>query len=443
MVVACRWQSRPLQLPLRLLQLLVLVVCSSLVVVSVAAFVPEPPTNPTGRTHFAKAVTPDIYTGGRLTTRRTHYLQLDGFRSIISLFNLTRTHSWMGVDGDWPSADEEVALGRKLNMPTVVMNWPDTLSAASLQEFASTLNKLPKPVYVHCHVGYTATLFALVTLAQSGAVTARDVIDMQFGWDYVNNAHVNKFITTMLNTQIPAPKSTPTIETHLTKGESSYQHYYWDRYSSACESYYVMGQMLNTQLASIATAGYTAVVNFRLDGEPTNRLPSEPEGTPLANNEFSDAHGRYDEAAEGVAVRARNMTYVHLPLAADGSDYTPAMFHKYRASILMAAAPRSTHRSSSSSSSSPFSMASSKASAVLVKCRSGQRAAAFLLPALALDKNAAVVDGNSKGPRRGVQWCLDRAREMGFAFAHVAPVMALWRTVLGEEGAAAFEKQEF
>lgn len=50
--------------------------------------------------------------------------------------------------------------------------------------------------------------------------------------------------------------------------------------------------MLDSQVDNIVSQGYSTVISFRANGEPTTRLPNAPQEGPVDNHEFSDLEGK-------------------------------------------------------------------------------------------------------------------------------------------------------
>eukprot|EP01033_Poteriospumella_lacustris_P014028 gene14028-10025_t len=58
------------------------------------------------------------------------------------------------------------------------------------------MDSLPRPLYVHCHVGYMANLFTQLHLYLKGAILSSDIYpnSLAMGYDYQNNTDVVNLI---------------------------------------------------------------------------------------------------------------------------------------------------------------------------------------------------------------------------------------------------------
>ena len=99
----------------------------------------------------------EIQTGGRLIERHVSYLQEAGFQGLLSVVYFpTNDTVYNGVPGDFPSSDYEMALAANLGVTGkyIVANF----SVESAKEISAVMDSLPRPLYVHCHVGLIANL---------------------------------------------------------------------------------------------------------------------------------------------------------------------------------------------------------------------------------------------------------------------------------------------
>ncbi len=104
-----------------------------------------------GTTHYLKRITPAIYTSGRLTSRQLGYVSEAGFKTIISLANFpSRDDVFNGMQGEWPSSDEETDILKGYGVNSVPLNVG--LTQESFDEVSSAIMSAQKPVIVHCEV---------------------------------------------------------------------------------------------------------------------------------------------------------------------------------------------------------------------------------------------------------------------------------------------------
>lgn len=121
--------------------------------------------------HFTKRLAPGLFAGGWLTTRQIEYLAAAGFKSIISTVNITTgADTYNGVDGTYPSSDEEVDLAKELGMEASYFT--TTFSSESVELISNAIHKASKPVYIHCHVScLTFDIFADGILGWLGCIS--------------------------------------------------------------------------------------------------------------------------------------------------------------------------------------------------------------------------------------------------------------------------------
>lgn len=173
------------------------------------------------------------------------------------------------------------------------------------------------------------------------------------------------------------------FEQTLAQGEYSYKYFFWTHRAGQSDYWYNAGQVLDTQPEAIKTAGYATVISFREDGEPTNRLTSEPTTGPVDNNEFSDVNGLYNSTAEREAFEAVSISFVHLPVATStAADWTMEKFNSYKPSLQAAAA----------------------AGPVLSHCKSGLRSAAYVIAYIAQESGYCT------------RWAVQESKLIGFVF---------------------------
>jgi protein tyrosine phosphatase (PTP) superfamily phosphohydrolase (DUF442 family) len=333
-----------------------------------------------------------IQSGGRLIERHIAYLQEAGFQSILSVVYFpTNDTVYNGVAGDFPSTDYEgvVASSHGIKARYVVANF----SVDSAKEVSSVMDSLPRPLYVHCHVGYMANLFTQLHLYQRNEITAADIYpnSLSMGYDYQNNSDVVNLINALSGrTDVTHPEI---FEQNLAAGEMSYKSYYWTHRLGNNDMWYNAGQVLETHVNAIASAGYTTIISFRADREATARLSSEDSSGPVSNFEFSDEQGLYSVAKEASAFSTVGIDHVHLPLPSDDPfAWTKETYEKYLPQL------RKIERDTKER------ISKNGKGAVLIHCASGYRSAAFVLTHLAKEQSLCT------------DWVLLKANQIGFNY---------------------------
>jgi protein tyrosine phosphatase (PTP) superfamily phosphohydrolase (DUF442 family) len=173
-------------------------------------------------------------------------------------------------------------------------------------------------------------------------------------------------------------------------------HRYWSHRLGGLDGFYTVGQVLETQVDAIATAGYKTVISFREDGEATIRLPSDPPVGFIDNAEFSDENGNWNASLEKDLFEATGaIQWMHAPV----NSYTSEVFYEYQPMLASAAA----------------------LGPVLVHCKSGYRAAVYTLTYL------GQIHGHC------TTWAIARAKEVGFDLNPIedSDAINLFKEILG------------
>ena len=101
--------------------------------------------------HFTKRVSPDIYSGGLLTTRQIEYLAAMQFGSVVSVIYIESSmDEFNGVNGSFPSSMEEIQLSKDLGMSATYIE--SVYTKDSLYQISTSILRMPKPIYIHCQV---------------------------------------------------------------------------------------------------------------------------------------------------------------------------------------------------------------------------------------------------------------------------------------------------
>jgi protein tyrosine phosphatase (PTP) superfamily phosphohydrolase (DUF442 family) len=192
---------------------------------------------------------------------------------------------------------------------------------------------------------------------------------------------------------------TAVLELPLTNQEASYKTYDWP-HRVGNDTWYNIGQVLETHVAPIASSGYKTIISLRTDGEATTRLTSDPATGPVPNDEFGDSNGFYSVAREEAAFSAAGMKYLNLPVDSatawtDTNNYFSVFVPTLRAV--------------------------EQNGPVIVHCASGYRSAGYLVTYLAQQRGSCS------------DWALEQARLIGFSFdvsAADAAVVSFMKSVL-------------
>jgi len=346
--------------------------------------------------HFTKRLAPGIFVGGRVTTRELAYIAEAGYKSLLVTTTYSSATEINGVTGDFPSVDEEMELAKSLGMEaqyfaaSFTAEWAETISQA--------IHQMPKPIFIHCNVGYKGSLFTELHLYLNGVVAADDIYQntLTLGWDYQADSSAVALINSV--TGLTSQVTSPSIEQTLADGENSYKYYYW-AHRIGNDYWYNIGQVLSTQVNSIASAGYKSVISFRSNGESTTRLSTDNPTGSIENFEFSDSNGKYNVTAEQEAFEGVGIHFYYLPVTGN-TAWTVEEFEAYVPTI------------SEAVSYGP----------VLVHCRSGYRSGGYITAYLAKQQGQCT------------SWAVKEARRIGLSFDNLETdetVMNFYQTVLG------------
>jgi len=329
--------------------------------------------------HFSKRNNPStqLFTGGRIQKREIEYLYTSGYKSIISISNFTANDTnYKNIDGDWPSSEYEKFISNSLGLN---MEYFDSeLTIDSLNYFSDLIEKMEKPIYIHCHVGYSATLFTQLYLYNTGIIGSNDFISssLSLGYDYQSNSDYILFINEITGLNLTLQDEI--IESTLIDGESGYRNYYW-LHRIGNDMWYNAGQILDTHVDAIASVGIKTVISFRAANESTTRLSSDPTTGKINNHEFEDDFGYYDPNYEKQLFNSNGIEFLNLPVS--GTDaYTSAQFFSYIDSFKNAKGPILTH------------------------CAAGYRSAAYTVAYLAYESKLCT------------DWALKESTKIGYSY---------------------------
>lgn len=353
----------------------------------------------------SKRIFPGVYTGGRLTETELKLLSQGEFASVLSVASFPDNDIvYKGVEGDFPSSDREKDIVTAAGLQMIQLD-DMALDTASVNRFNQAILALPKPVYVHCHMGYFATLYSLLFQYNAGALVSANGTASVYGagltngWDY----QINESVVSLVNsvTSAATTVTAPSVNLLLTDGQASYQNYYWT-HRAGSDLWYNTGQILDTQVDAIQQAGYASIISFRSDGEPTTHANAADctSVTVLCpnNHQFMNPNGSYNVTMEKMAVEAAGMKFYNLPVG--GTSWTAEQLALW----------------------APVLAEASAAGPVLAHCKSGYRSSAFVVAYLAQMSKQCVV------------WAVRQAALIGYSFDENpgdAPVMEFLHRTLG------------
>lgn len=99
-----------------------------------------------------------VQTGGRLIERHLGYLYEAGFNSVLSIVVFaTNDTVYNDMTGSFPSSDYEMSILASYGLSGRYL--PSSLTVESANEISKIIDEMPKPLYLHCHVGASTTTF--------------------------------------------------------------------------------------------------------------------------------------------------------------------------------------------------------------------------------------------------------------------------------------------
>lgn len=145
------------------------------------------------------------------------------------------------------------------------------------------------------------------------------------------------------------------------------------------DSWYNVGQVLQTHVNDIQQQGYKAVISLRANGESTTRLSTDPWFGAIPNGEFSDKSGNYDVNMERAAFEAVGVKFYHLPVSGSAM-WDASTFFKYLPA---------------------FQEANTEFSPILIHCASGYRSSAYVSTYLAYSQGLCTADALQMASKAG------------------------------------------
>ncbi len=244
---------------------------------------------PSYKTWWAKHVTDDIYTAGRLTETQVKYAMEAGFNSMVVLWQETQEDK-IGEEV-LPTTSQEESIIANISEPTRIKqfelvtedktNW---MTNATLKIFSNLTATLPKPILFHCDNSYQSSFLALLSLLDQGDLNIDSFYTKAsaLGFDYFKDPTLQPFIQSIYgNTTIDGDK----ID-HPDLSIPDWYNKYW-LLKPASKEWYSAGQIQSNYLAMIDTFGFVTYINGRQgvivkDSDPP--IPSQEEVALLNGN---------------------------------------------------------------------------------------------------------------------------------------------------------------
>ena len=214
---------------------------------------------PSPKTWWAKRISSDLYTAGRLTERQIKYAAEAGFGSIISLVDFTDSYN-MGAD-QVPSTSQERDVVEKvagMKFEVLVHSDAEVPTKAAVDRFAALMAKLPKPVILHCVTGLRSSVIALIYLHQTTGLSSQEIYSRGalLGYPFASKGKYVDLITSVTGEPLMADPPMPDGTLH------HWFHDYW-LIKPVYKNWYITGQIQSNYVSDVASMGVGVVVNCR------------------------------------------------------------------------------------------------------------------------------------------------------------------------------------
>ena len=182
---------------------------------------------PSRKTWWAKQITTDLHVSGRLTENQIKYAKESGYKSIISLFNITtRSYIGPGVVDPLPSTDEAAKLSWDIGLSfrTVLstdQSLTDWVTESTILAFSQAFESAPKPAILYDHNGYASAFIGLLHYLNRSksddAAEPRMNASTFFkrasilGYSYKENRTMNDLVLKVDKSENATPKDEPNV----------------------------------------------------------------------------------------------------------------------------------------------------------------------------------------------------------------------------------------
>ena len=236
----------------------------------------DPGDFPSPKTWWAKRISSDLYTAGRLTERQIKYTADAGFGTIVSLFTLNDNYM-IGDDrvlSTNASRDVAERLGG-LGYYVVLAPGEEMATVTTVNTFAALMSLAAKPVILHCVTAQSASLIALNFLSQTTGLSSRDIYSRGalLGYNFAAKPKYRRLIEAI--TGEPPMANPPTPDATI----PAWNKKYW-LIKPVYKNWYLTGQIQSNQAGNLSSMGVDGIVNCRqraISGRREVRWPSQEE----------------------------------------------------------------------------------------------------------------------------------------------------------------------
>ena len=231
---------------------------------------------PSPKTWWAKRISSDLYTAGRLTERQIKYAADAGFGTIVSLFTFT-DHYRIGDDRvlDTPGSRDVAERLAGLEYHVILQPGDKMATVETVSAFAAIMARAAKPVILHCFTAQSASLIALNYLAQTAGLSSRDIYSRGalLGYNFAAKSEYRSLIEAV--TGEPPMVHPPTPDVTIPKWNGKY----W-LIKPVYKNWYMAGQIQSNQAGNLSSMGIDDIINCRqraVSGRLPVRWPSQEE----------------------------------------------------------------------------------------------------------------------------------------------------------------------
>ena len=231
---------------------------------------------PSPKTWWAKKISPQLYTAGRLTERQIKYTAEAGFGTIVSLFTFNDNYT-IGEDRVLSTRASRCVAEQLGGVGYHVVLLPDepVTRLETVSRFAAIMSYAAKPVLFHCVSAHSASLIALSYLSEVIGINSREIYrrGSLLGYNYAAQPEYRSLIEAVTGDQPLAHPPTPDVTI------PNWDRKYW-LMKPVYKNWYVAGQIQTNQAGNLSSLGIDVVVNCRqsaTSGKHHARRPSQEE----------------------------------------------------------------------------------------------------------------------------------------------------------------------
>ena len=214
---------------------------------------------PSPKIWWAKRISSDLYTAGRLTERQIKYAADAGFRTIVSLF--TFNDNYMIGDDRMLKTTASRDVAERLagiTFEVVVKSRAEVAKMETVRKFASIMSRAAKPVLLNCATANRASFMALTYLGYTKQMNSLHIYNYgsRLGYDFASNVPFRNLISNV--TGEPPLTNPPKPDVTI----PAWNKKYW-LMKPVYRNWYVAGQIQSNYVSHLASLGLNVIINCR------------------------------------------------------------------------------------------------------------------------------------------------------------------------------------